>query len=624
MSGNTTWDRTPMYGPSGPPPYPVTYSSDEDTTNDITDQSTIITIYPMVMDEKPDDIDLAATGWSDFAKQLDKTKRELHTNYNPVGTEWDSDAGVAFSAYVVKTIYSFENWYNTATNISGALSTLAGKIRGLQQKMETMWDDGHGNGFAPEMKAAEDKQKHGHALWDGWSAWTDGWSLGWNGYDTDLDPVMEKYTKRVKAEIVEPMNQAFEDAYSWMGAGMKFDGPSNGPSFADIQDALKRLNTPSVNPGAVPHMPGAGKPPMPNTPTMPTMPTVPSDPPLVPTAVSPPPLPTIPTTAPTMPTVPTAPSTPTVPPAPQSLTRPDLPPTPDAPTAPNGPTAPNAVPPVLPNALRAPESIPSTPNAPKAPSTSGLGRGAPPSGFDDSEGPGGPGRPTAPGMPHSLRGRGGGMPEGPEMPPGMRSGMRPPPPMLRGRGGKPDKKSTHPGGPSHDEPELPGRGTPALSGRNGRRNERRPGSGSPGGPGSGGDDVPPNRLGSPRNLQGIRDRRPRWRPGSLEAEKIPLRQLPTMTGRLGPDLAAEESLETAQRALRPGLGGRGLTPPTERRGQSVEREETRAKAPTVDFVGDAELFTPAKAAPPVIGRPSEQTAPVGSENPSLAPKATGA
>lgn len=169
----------------------------------------------------------------------------------------------------------------------------------------------------------------------------------------------------------------------------------------------------------------------------------------------------------------------------------------------------------------------------------------------------------------------------------------------------------------------PGRGAPALPGRNGKPNERAGRNGRPGGPGGEGDDIPPNRLGSLRNLQGIRDTKPRWRPGSLEAEEMPLRRLPTLTGRFAPESTVEESLESAEQALRPGLGGRGLSRPEERaaeRRRAERRKDSKREAPAVDFVGDSELFTPEQAAPSVIDRP-EEAAPVAPEKAALRPQA---
>jgi hypothetical protein len=145
-------------------------------------------------------------------------------------------------------------------------------------------------------------------------------------------------------------------------------------------------------------------------------------------------------------------------------------------------------------------------------------------------------------------------------------------------------------------------------------------------------------MGTPRNLQGIRDKRPRWRPGSLESEEIPMRTLPTLNGRLGPESAdLQESLESAEQALRPGLGGRGVsrggTRPAPAQGEPEmtrpavsapkkrhpESDEERAR-PAVDFVGDSDLFTPKDAAPAVIERP-EEAKPVVAGKPALRPAA---
>jgi hypothetical protein len=170
-----------------------------------------------------------------------------------------------------------------------------------------------------------------------------------------------------------------------------------------------------------------------------------------------------------------------------------------------------------------------------------------------------------------------------------------------------------------DEPELPpggGRGRPALPGRT-AQDKKRPGEHrTAGGPGGPGDQLPmnPSRFGTPRNLQGTRDNRPRWRPGSPQSEEIPMRTLPTLNGRLGPAAAQlEETVETAEQAMRPGLSGRGLGRPAEREQPLQPKRRPRAEperqAPTVDFVGDSELFAAEEAAPAVIARP-EETKPV--------------
>lgn len=155
--------------------------------------------------------------------------------------------------------------------------------------------------------------------------------------------------------------------------------------------------------------------------------------------------------------------------------------------------------------------------------------------------------------------------------------------------------------PAEEEAEPPpGRGGPALPGRN---RKARPVKGGDG-------DIPPNRLGSRRSLQGIRDTAPRLRPGSPEAEEVPLRQMRSLSGRLGSDPdALAESLESAQRALPPGLAGRGRPQPP--------REVAPARASDVGFVGDSELFTPELAAPAVIERPEETR--VVAEKPALRP-----
>lgn len=617
MSGN--WDTPPAtYGPFGPPQYSNKYDPYAKRSSQISPTATIKDIYPRVMNEKPEDIAQAAQGWIEFAKQIDTIRQQLHDNFGKVQPTWDSDAGIVFTGYVVGTTSTLADWHDAAKSNGETLQTLATTVKAKQKRMQEIW-----NSFD---QAAADAKKEENEHWYS--------SLRKLGDDLSghnpFDDVMEKYTNQAKSEVLEPLNTAFSDAFIGVRPGMKWNGPNNGPSEGDVKNAMTKLNAPPGGPaGGMPTMPGGATPPTP--PPTPTPPAVPP-PPATPPPGTPPPLPpTVPppglpptTTAP--PPLPTAPPAPTLPVAPVALTAPTMPTAPDAPTAPtapDAPIAPTAIPPVAPNALRSPGGPPGAPEAPDTMSPPALRRGAPPSGLGEPEsGMGGPMRPPAPGMPRGLSGRGGGPPGESEIPPGMRSGMRPPPPMLRGRGGGPSRKPGRPGGPAGDEPELPpGRGTPALPGRNGKQTGRGGRPGGPGGPGSNGEDIPPNRLGSRRNLQGIRDPKPRWRPGSLEAEEIPLRRLPTLTGRFAPETVAEESLESAERALRPGLGGRGLSRPDKpaAKRQSEPRRDGKREAPAVDFVGDSELFTPDHAAPAVIDRP-EQAPAVTPEKSALRPQ----
>ena len=163
-------------------------------------------------------------------------------------------------------------------------------------------------------------------------------------------------------------------------------------------------------------------------------------------------------------------------------------------------------------------------------------------------------------------------------------------------------------------------------------------------PSAPGDDIPPGpgRFGTPRSLQGIRDPQPRSRrPGSAETEEMPLRRLPTLDGRLGSAAElAEEDMESTLSALRQGLSGRGVTrpgplgepeaaearpavsarrPPAEQTGD--KREGGTEDESRIDFVGDAELFTAERSAPPVIDRPAEPK-PVAQPDPALRPGPT--
>jgi len=102
----------------------------------------------------------------------------------------------------------------------------------------------------------------------------------------------------------------------------------------------------------------------------------------------------------------------------------------------------------------------------------------------------------------------------------------------------------------------------------------------------------------------MRDRTPRWRPGPADTDELSLRPGPGLRGRLAGPTEWSESPETVAEALRLGLAGRGAGLPT-RAEEPAERTKRERAAATVDFVGDAELFTAERPAPPVIERPED-------------------
>jgi hypothetical protein len=95
----------------------------------------------------------------------------------------------------------------------------------------------------------------------------------------------------------------------------------------------------------------------------------------------------------------------------------------------------------------------------------------------------------------------------------------------------------------------------------------------------------------------------------VEAEEPALRRTQTLEGRL-----ATEPTEPTPEPLRPELAGRGRRP-----AQAVENKPRPGiDTEAVDFVGDAELFAAAEAAPSVIERP-EEVKPVVPERAALRP-----
>lgn len=206
-------------------------------------------------------------------------------------------------------------------------------------------------------------------------------------------------------------------------------------------------------------------------------------------------------------------------------------------------------------------------------------------------------------------------------------------------------RPSRPGLPRGEAPEMPppGRRMPTLPGRNSRKTGQFDEADRTR-PSAPGDDIPPNpgRFGTPRSLQGIRNPEPpTQRPGSPEAEEMPLRRLPTLNGRLGtaPELA-EEDAESTLSALRQGLSGRGMPRPglpgepeaaqsrpagSALRGPEKETRDQRETAgddeSRIDFVGDTELFTAEPPTPAVIDRPAEPK-PDAQPDPALRPGST--
>jgi hypothetical protein len=583
-----------------------------DRTSQIPVTATIKEIYPRVMAEKPDTLDTASAGWTAIENHLSTTSGDLDKLYGKLKPHWTSDAATLFYAWIDDTKTSLANEQQSAKANAATLQTLAGRIRKLQSHMIDLWYE-----FSGKIADAETEEHKSQALWDNPKRWVEGLKEGWTG-KTLLDPIVEEYTNRTVSEVLNPLNDAFKDAFIAIDPGLMFIGPTKAvqPTPKQYAEALSPGVGPG-SPGAPPAPPGAPPAP-PGAPPAP--PGAPPAPPGAPPGAPPAPLGLAPPGA--------AKGAPPPAPLPTGLAPSGVP----APSAQHEPPAPLGAPPGPavaggPVGLLGPAGV-----APLGRGPGGAAsRGAPPAPLGEP-GPAGanaPGRPGAPEMPGGLQGRGAnGAPNSmSEPPPG--SGMRNPPPQLPGRGGgRGTPRSPGSGSPRGNMPELPppGRGMPSLPGRNARKpgqfDEADPMRRA--GPGAG---PPPNpgRFGSPKSLQGLRDPNPRIRPGSAESEDLPLRKLPTLTGRLSPAAdVAEEDMESALQALRKGLSGRGTLSPAlpgeegESRAAAAQSARSAEQAPSVDFVGDSELFAAEGAAPAVI-EPSAEPKPISREDPALKP-----
>jgi hypothetical protein len=590
-----------MTNPYGGRGYPTEFDPKADRTSQIPVTATIKEIYPRVMAEKPDTVDTAADGWTVIEKHLSATSGDLDKHHEKLKPQWTSDAATLFYGWIDSTKSSLANWQQTAKANAATLHTLAGSIRKLQSHMVDIWNE-----FDKKIAAAETEEHKSQALWENPKRWAEGLKEGWTGR-TLLDPVVEAYTKRTISEVLNPLNEAFMDAFVAIDSGLRFTGPTKAVEPTPQQYAAA-LGVPGHRPGS----PGAPPAPLGAVPPAPPAPLTGLEPPIAPLPPA-----TLPAGL-----------------APSAL--PGL-------SALHQPPAPLGVPP---SGIVAALGLGSAGIAPLGVRPGGTApKGAAPASFGEP-GPVGGGAPSQPGaaeMPRGLQGRGAGGASNfmGEPPPG--SGMRTPPPQFPGRGGggRGAPQSPRSGLPRGEMPEMPppARGRPALPGRN----SRKPGQfdeADPMRPRAPGGDLPtnPGRFGTPRSLRGIRDPNTGIRPGSAEAEELPLRRLPTLDGRVGPAAdVAEEELESTLQALRRGLGGRGTLRPDGPGEFDLTKSREASKAPAQpaasrdgeiaakngaassnDFVGDSELFTPEESVPAVIERSAEPK-PVGRDDPTLRP-----
>lgn len=541
--------------------------------------ATIKEIYIHVMLENSASVKAAATGWTKMSQQLAGIKADLDAQQNKLVPKWSSDAATAFYGQMDMSGQSLTEWQQVASDNAKAMSALGGEIDRLKKEMVTLWKK-----FDADVKNG--KSRLDHSWWLRKAQDLHDWASG----EGDFDVYVEQYTKLANSRVLDPLNQAYTDAFNAVATGSIFGGPTNS-ILATPQQIAEAMGM------SAPALPGAGSvaPVLPDaSPPLPAMPSALGPAPTVPTAPGP---------LPTTPPAPAAPRAPVAPSAPVAVQAPSAVPPPLRAAPPDGITPPDELteaPPRLPTeSLQMPTPPPAPVDAGPAPLRGGP-RPAAPIGR-----PGAPAEPEQPGRPGTprptLRGRGAGMSSEPTEPPTPRN----PGSQLSGRrrGGGSEPAEPRPGRPVAQEPETPppGRGGPALPGRTARRRTEPPEESVR--------RSRPTRLGAPRPLQGMRDVRPRFRPGSVEAEEPALRRMQTLEGRL-----ATEPTEPTPEPLRPELAGRGRRP-----AQAVENEPRPGiDTEAVDFVGDAELFAAAEAAPSVIERP-EEVKPVVPERAALRP-----
>lgn len=570
-------------------------------------QADIRLIYQSVMLERPHDMKTAGDGWNDYMHQMQRTMKHLDSHVNALDSNWQSDAATLFFQLVHDTRSSLADWADAAGANARAMHRLAERIPPLQQHMNDLWKE-----FRRKAAAAI-RQDH-HSDWNPLELAHDVTDFI-EGEDNRSDPIVYEYTQRAFAEVLNPLNDAYKDAYVEMYPGEPFAGPTNAqmPTPQQMAAAFGLTGGPPGAPPAPPPPPAPAPPPPPAPGRLPPPPPLWS---IGPESVPPPParggLGALPPAPP--PALPSGVlSAPPPPPALPSGALGVPPPPPDL----AGAVLP---PPVLgPAATETPRSPFSA--SPRAPSGSEPGVSRPP---------------AAPSGPRTLQGRG--LPGATsELPPS--SALRPPPP-LPGRPMNPSSPMARPPRPGTSNGELPEappstRGLPSLPGRNAAKPGQLDEADSLRSRSQADEPLNPGRFGTPRNLQGIRDPKPGARPGSFESEEVPLERLPTLTNRLTSAAeAGEAELEPAEQALGQGLGGRGLLRPSRSevasnrkrqvaapRSNTAQRPDERADQSTrpaarVDFVGDSGLFVADEKAPAVIERPP-QTKAAATEDPAV-------
>jgi hypothetical protein len=235
----------------GPAAYPTSFDPLATRESRLLPTFTIKEIYPMVMMEQPETLDRAKEGWDAYGQALAAAIPDLDKHYGELEPKWTSDAATLYYALVDNTKKSLVDWQDAARRNSAALQALADEITRLQGVMRQLWTD-----FTKGIAHAQAQEDSSDAPWHA-ELWRD---IGeWGGTKTRLDPVVEDFTNKTIDKVLNPLNQAYKDAFVASYPGSMFYGPTNAQSPTEQQwrDALGGPGPGRPYAGAVPRPPGA-------------------------------------------------------------------------------------------------------------------------------------------------------------------------------------------------------------------------------------------------------------------------------------------------------------------------------------------------------------------------------
>src|SRR4051812_14288447 len=172
--------------------------------------------YLRVMNEDPDAIDRAAAGWTKLGQALDQLATSLRRKGGDLQSAWTSEAGTTFLLKIGSTTYSLAEWQQVAAGNASALSVLAGTLRPLLVHMEALYQEYTRE--AAELQAQDDDNG---SLSELWRDVTD--TVGYHRSGN----LKVQYNERSRAEVMEPLADAYSTAFSALGSGSRFAGPKD-------------------------------------------------------------------------------------------------------------------------------------------------------------------------------------------------------------------------------------------------------------------------------------------------------------------------------------------------------------------------------------------------------------